>query len=998
MTELLKDLNKEQKQAVMHENGPLLIVAGAGTGKTTVITRRIAYLILEKKVRPDRILAMTFTEKAAGEMEERVDKMMPMGYVDLWISTFHSFCEKILQNHALDIGLPSSFKILDQTAQWVMVKENLDKFNLDYYKPLGNPTKFIHALISHFSKCKDEEIYPENYLEYAEKLKLDSDSAFSLKDLEIDSTNKLTKKEIEQLKTQEIKRIEEAANAYHVYQNLLLERDSLDFGDLINYTLKLFKERPIILERYRQQFEYILVDEFQDTNWAQYALIKLLAHPKNNLTVVGDDDQSIYKFRGASISNIMQFKDDFKKSKEIVIAANYRSKQNLLDLSHKFIMQNNPDRLEIKLKINKKLKAHAKDKGVIEHLHGRTLEDEVNLVIKKILDLKKKDKDCSWNDFAILVRANDQANIYNQALKLNNIPYQFLASRGLYYKPVIMDVIAYLKLLDNYHENAQVYRVLNFPFFKFSHEDISKLTQQAYKSGVSIYEILKNPSMVYGLSAETKAEIDKLMSFISKHTSLVKEKTMQELFVEIVKDIGYERHLLKKGNLESEEAIGYLNQFSKKIKDFQERAEDCRLRDFMQALELELEAGDQGALKFDIEAGPDMVRVMTVHGAKGLEFKYVFIVNLVDRRFPTDSRKDQIEIPLALVKEMLPEGDFHIQEERRLFYVGMTRAKNSLFLTSGQDYGGQRRKKISRFLIELEEAGFKLSEEAFSIQHSALSNKQEAEKAEKPKYALPQRFSYSQIAAFTNCPYQYKLGNILKIPIRGKHVFSFGKTMHNTLHKFIQLYRDRLVEKQKDLFGQANPKEKKLKVSLNELYDIYEDNWIDEWYKNKQEKEKYKKMGKESLKIFYNAFEKELPMVIGLEQDFNAKIGNASFYGRIDRIDLLDDKTVRIIDYKTGKSKDAKKLDADDKMQLLIYQIGVQEALNMKPKQLTFYYLNDCKEVNFLGSDDEIKKLKEKIIGIVKQISESDFSAKPKNGKNTCEFCDFKEICEYRTR
>ncbi|HLA25993.1 MAG TPA: UvrD-helicase domain-containing protein, partial [Patescibacteria group bacterium] len=356
---ILESLNKEQKEAVVHENGPLLIIAGAGTGKTTVITRRIAWLILEKKIKPDEILALTFTEKASAEMEERVDRLLPYGYVDLWISTFHGFAEKILRLHGLDIGLPTNFRVLSDTEQWYLVRKNLDKFNLDYYRPLGNPTKFIHALLKHFSRAKDEEISPEEYLKYAEELKLNQDT-----DGESDIL--------------EIKRLEEVANAYHIYQKILLENNALDFGDLINYVLKLFKIRHNILDNYRRQFKYILVDEFQDTNWAQYELVKLLAEPNNNLTVVGDDDQSIYKFRGASISNILTFKKDFQKSRDILLTENYRSTQNILDLSYGFIQQNNPNRLEARMNekksngglenISKKLAAQTKESGIIEYI------------------------------------------------------------------------------------------------------------------------------------------------------------------------------------------------------------------------------------------------------------------------------------------------------------------------------------------------------------------------------------------------------------------------------------------------------------------------------------------------------------------------------------------------------------------------------------------------------------------------------------------------------
>ena len=368
----IKRLNKKQKEAVLYNKGPLLIIAGAGTGKTTVITRRIAYLIEKELAKPEEILAVTFTDKTTGEMEDRVDKFLPVGCIDLWISTFHSFCEKILKERALDIGLSADFKLLDQTAAWLLLRQNLDKFPLSYYKPLGNPTKFIHALISHFSRCKDQGIYPEDYLRYSETLKT------NLTDLP---------------ESGETERIKELASAYHIYQKLLLKNNLLDFGDLITYCLKLFKKRPVILEEYQKKFKYILVDEFQDTNWIQYELVKMLAVPRNNLTVTADDDQSIYKFRGASYNNIFQFRKDFSKVKEISLIKNYRSAQNILDISYKFIRANNPNRLEYVSGLNKKLEAVREKQGIIEHLHFRSLEEESLGVANKIIEILKKDKE-----------------------------------------------------------------------------------------------------------------------------------------------------------------------------------------------------------------------------------------------------------------------------------------------------------------------------------------------------------------------------------------------------------------------------------------------------------------------------------------------------------------------------------------------------------------------------------------------------------------------------
>jgi DNA helicase-2/ATP-dependent DNA helicase PcrA len=962
----LEKLNKEQKEAVMHEKGPLLIVAGAGTGKTTVITQRIAYLIEKGSAKPDEILAVTFTEKAAEEMEERVDSLLPYGYVDLWVMTFHSFCERVLRDHALDIGLPSDFKVLDETAGWILVRQNMDKFNLDYYRPLGNPTKFIQALLSHFSHCKDQEIYPEDYLEYAEKLKTRDDLPES----------------------QEAERIKEVAGAYHVYQKLLLENGYLDFGDLINYCLKLFKKRPLILESYRKKFKYVLVDEFQDTNWSQYELVKMVAAPKKNLTVCADDDQAIYRWRGASFSNIIQFKKDFPKAKQVSLVTNYRSAQDILDLAYGFIKGNDPDRLEYVNKINKKLVADNKQKGLIEHIKARDAGEEVKRTVEKVLKILEKDKKASFSDIAILVRANSAASPFIKALERAGIPYQFLASKGLYSKPVILDVISYFKLLDNFHESAAAYRILNMPFLEMPYEDILRLTQYARRKAVSLFEAMEESSLIPGLSEKAAEKVSFLLSLIKKHAGFSREKLVSEMFLSFLSDSGYLKYLVKGGK---QEQLDMLNQFYKKIKSFEESSLEPLLKNFMEELSFELESGGEGKLEFDSEQGPDVVKVMTVHGAKGLEFKYVFLVNMVDKRFPTIERKDLIEVPEEMIKDIKPEGDVHLQEERRICYVAMTRAKKELYFTSAEDYGLARKKKISRFLIEMGYKDKSQPKKEKTVSDFALKNQKTPKREE---IFLPKHFSFSQLAAFEKCPLQYKFNFILKVPIKEKAVFSFGKTMHKTFHDFLKLASESSF-KQTDLFGS---KEKNKEIGFEDLASLYEKDWIGDWYESKVQKEEYYKLGKKIIKDFYHDFEKSRPEILkingslALEIPFNLKIGGSTLFGIIDRIDEKDGE-VEIIDYKTGNAKE--KLAPEDKEQLLIYQMAAEEVFSKKPLKLTYYYLNSGTKVSFLGTEKEKEKMKEKIEKEIEKIKKSDF--KPTPGWQ-CSFCDFRDICEYAQR
>lgn len=994
MAPIVSQLNDQQREAVTFDGGPALIVAGAGTGKTTVISERIAYLINSGKCKPEEILALTFTDKAAGEMEERVDKLLPYGYVDLWISTFHAFCERILHEHGLEIGLPDDFKLLNQTEQWLLVRKNLDRFKLDYYKPMGNPTKFIHALLKHFSRAKDENISAQQYLDYVEGLKLDNDCADYVSDILSDEDiTKLSKEELYELAAEEIKKQSEVAEAYHLYQKLLLDNGALDFGDLINYCLRLFRERKSVLLKYRSQFKYILVDEFQDTNLAQYELVKLLAEPRNNIAVVGDDDQSVYKFRGASVSNILHFKDDFPQAREIFLNQNYRSAQGILDLSYEFIKQNDPDRLEAKLaqssgaKLSKKLTSASEQKAEIVHLHGNTLQDEVNMTINRIIELYNASDDPRWSDFAILVRANSGADDFIYALEKAKVPYDFCASKGLYAKRAVIDLISYLKLLDNYHEGPRMYRVATMPIWELAHCDIVNLNYWASRKGHSLYETMRSPSQA-GLSSDAGEKIDRILAQVARGAQLAKDgKKATEIIYEFLQSSGYLKRLVSQESLDNRAQIGYLNQLYKKAKEFEKENPDNSLKAFLEMIDLEMESGEEGNIAQNVEdASPDTVKVMTVHASKGLEFKYVFIANMVDKRFPAIGRGEPIALPSKLVKEIMPEGDAHLQEERRLFYVAMTRAKSGLYFTSASDYGGARGKKLSRFLVELEELGLPLSEEAKRDKKEYEPVKKQAAAVQQAGF-LPQKFSFTQVKAFENCPYQYRFAHILRIPTTGKPVFSFGKSMHSTLQKFFQLDIVRRTAKQGDLFG---GEESSQKPTFDELMGIYSENFIDDWYPDRQCKDDYFARGQEALKMFYDDYLAHQPQALHLEYGFNLKIGEYSLRGVIDRVDKLGDG-VKIVDYKTGNAKD--KLSAEDKEQLLIYQIAAEEVLKLKVNELSYYYLEGGKEEKFLGSAKDLDKVKEKVVGTIEKIRRGHFPANP---TELCKYCDFRPICEFR--
>lgn len=948
MSSLLENLNQEQLNAVTHPKGTLLIVAGAGTGKTTVISRRIAYLVQQKLATPENILALTFTEKAAGEMEDRTLQLLPIGNYDLWISTFHSFCERVLKQHALDIGIPNDFKLVDDTAQWVLLYRNFDRFSLTYYKPVGTPHKFLDALLSHFSKCKDELISPEDYLQYAEELQLSGDSPELLPS---DET------------AQESLRIKELAEAYHTYQKLLLERESLDFGDLINYTLKLFKTRPNILKHYQKKFKYILVDEFQDTNFAQYELVRLLTGTvEKNLTVVGDDDQSIYKFRGASVSNILNLKKDYPELTQITLTHNYRSSQDILNLAYGFIQHNNPERLEIDLRIDKRLEGHNPNPASIGVLEAADLPGELNLVIKKILEIKKTNQELTWSDFAILIRSNSASDEIIPRLESAGIPYTFLANSGLYKKPLITTLISYLKLLDNYHESGSLYRVLNLPKFRINAEELATITLFATKRTLSLFESLKHEELQEKLSEPTKQKIASLLSCLETHTKQATECSAAEIFAYIVKDLGIPEYL-EKDTLENAQMREFLDQFYKTIENFEQEDGDKSLKTYLYHLDLELRAGNDGTIKFDPDAGPESLKLMTIHASKGLEFENVFLVNMVDQRFPTRAKKDAIEIPTQLVKDILPEGDFHLQEERRLFYVAVTRAKRRLYFSWSKDYGGSRLKKPSVFLVE---SGL-LPATAIGKATGKVIFERPSEHPRKQIYKeFPTKFSFTDISTFNKCPLEFKYKCYLKLPLPGAAQLSFGVTMHKVFQEYLEDYVRQEDNAQLDLFGEpAAP----TFLPFEKLEELYTKCWIDEWYANKKQKEEYREKGKKMLKVFYESTLAQKPKPKFLEKFFKLKIGEYDFVGKIDRADSTD-KGIAILDYKTGKVPKTK--SDGDIDQLRVYQLAAVEFFEEKVASLAYWYLEeDIIKEQSLATGEELTELKDKLLGTINQILEA---------------------------
>lgn len=956
-------LNTEQKKAIRFGKGPLLIIAGAGTGKTTVITERILYLLSSGKAKPEEILALTFTEKAAREMEERVDQQLPYGTTKLWISTFHAFCDRILKNESLSVGLNPNFKLMGEAESIQFFTKQLFSFSLDYFRPLGNPTKFISGMLQHFSRLKDEDVSPRTYLEWVEKFQ---------------------KKVHTEEEKEEAKKYKELAEAYRTYEELKTKEGRVDYGDLIANTLTIFRTRKTILSRYQQQFKYILIDEFQDTNFAQNELAILLAGKRQNITVVGDDDQAIYRWRGAAISNIIQFRKRFKNAKVVVLTKNYRSTQEILNRSYNLIQYNNPDRLEVVEKINKQLECVRRVNGEpVRVLYADRVEDEAELVAKEINDLVGDDKKhIAWKDVAVLVRANAHAEPFVRAFGRQGVPFQFLGPGQLFRQPEIKDIIAYLRLLTNIHDSVSMYRVLVMDIFNISSRDIAELVSQAKQNTISIFSACEQFSSL--LSPEGKQKVDMLLAMIIRHVGLVKKETAGQIAYYFLSDSGLLKAYTKIENKKEEQKSENIAKFFDKIKTYEVDHEDASVFALVEWLDLAMDLGESPLATNSDWGDVNAVNILTVHSAKGLEFPVVFIINLVGARFPTTERHEQIPIPDDLVKEVLPVGDYHTEEERRLFYVAATRARDRLYLTAAKYYGdGKREKKLSPFIAEClgnqEIKTVTKTAEHTDNQLFLLDWKKQTEKKEADEKMVVKPVSYvwyTHIESFRRCPLQYKYRYVIKIPVPTSATLAFGDIMHRSMQEF---YKHVIAGD---------------KVSEQMLLALYDEQWRSKGFMSKTYEEEMKKHGELLLSEYFKKGYDQKTKTLAVEQAFKIKITkDITLGGKIDRVDRKSDGSLEIIDYKTGAAP--KKRDPQEDFQLSLYALAATDkgVYDVAPSKLvvSFYFFEGQERVSGTRSKEQLAAVKEEIIKSAQDINKSEFLPTP---GMYCNFCEFRLLCE----
>ena len=632
MQNLIEGLNDKQKEAVLATEGPCLVIAGAGSGKTKVLTHKIAYLLSEKNVKPWNILSITFTNKAANEMKQRVEKLVGEASQEMWLGTFHSICVRILRRFIDRIGFDTTFLIFDSTDQRTLVKECIKSIGLD------DKLFTDRSVLSEISNGKNDMLEPKAY-----QVKYNGDF-----------------------------RKEKIGKVYELYQKKLKENNALDFDDIINYTIKILTENPDVLEYYTEKFKYVLVDEYQDTNKAQFMLVSILASKYGNITVVGDNDQGIYSFRGADITNILNFEKDFPGSKIVKLEQNYRCTGNILKAANA-VIKNNENKYDKKLWTEN-------EEGKLPCIYKAEDEyDEASYIVKQI-NMLKMEEYLKLSDFVILYRMNSQSRAIEDIFRRENIPYKIIGGLKFYERKEIKDIIAYLRLIFNTSDNLSLKRIINEPKRGIGKTSLDNIQDISDKTGKSMYEIIKYAEQ-YELNRVKENSIQ-FVEVIEELRKQVNQIPISELIKLTLNKTGYVKALENENTIEAESRIQNLEEFLTVAIEFEEQMAENTLAEFLESISLTSDIDN-------MEESEDTVTLMTLHSAKGLEFPVVFLVGMEEGIFPGYKSIGEIK---------------ELEEERRLFYVGITRAMQYLYLTCAKRrtiFGSTSYNQMSRFLKEI---------------------------------------------------------------------------------------------------------------------------------------------------------------------------------------------------------------------------------------------------------------------------------------------------------
>ncbi|HXJ04733.1 MAG TPA: UvrD-helicase domain-containing protein [Candidatus Acidoferrum sp.] len=964
-------LNEAQRRAITHGEGPLLVIAGAGTGKTRVITERIRHLLQsDESLSGENILGLTFTNKAAGEMKARVVRATGERGKDVTLATFHAFCESLLKEAS-----PERLMI-DKVDHWILLRRNLERLKLDKYRRLADPGQFLNDFVEFFSRCQDELVSSEDYQRYADGL------ATQL-EVERAALDEDTSKE----RAEEAALQQEIARAYRASEELLREKKRVSFGSLITGAVELLETNTELREALQEKYRYILVDEFQDTNIAQLRLLELLAGKKKNIVAVGDNDQAIYRFRGASFGSFKLFLERFADWREgqdstkfrVSLVENYRSTPNILRVATQVIAQN-----AVSADFPKKvLSANKEESEKVRIVELEAEADEARWIVSELQRLHAAGR--KWHDFAVLYRQHAHRDELVEELSRHKIPF-VISKLSILDHPLVKDVLAYLRLIATPFDDIACARVLAAPAWGLEPGDLVRLAERARKEKKALYDMLQLPQGQLPFDS-THASVGRLVEFLSEQRKTLRRRTAREILVDLLEWL----EVAQRAGAQDRKYVTRLSEFAK---EWEPKSETRGLAEFVEYLGYYSQAG--GTISLEDDFPGDAVQLMTVHGAKGLEFPQVFLLRINNKKFPTTERHRVFEFPAALMKEGEPAEQFHIQEERRLFYVALTRAENRLTLTTLTEKKGKtpvfiedilldpaiKRRDVYHISPKLPEAPAGGKEET-----SATDNPQlfpaSAEPAKifsriadwalefHPPTPEPLTLSPSAVSGYRSCPQQYLFSRSWSLKEGPKAVLSFGSVMHTTIKRFVDQLR------------------KGVKLPFEEVARIFETEWSSAGFEDDYQESGYKKDGIEQLRAFHAAMLEAPPKVLEQEKSFELPLeNNVTIIGRMDQVNALGRNDVEIIDYKTGKPK--KDSDAKKDLQLSLYALAAKEIFEWNPVRLVFHYLQNNQTQVTTRDAKQLDEAQKIVLEAAADIRAGEF---PPNPGFVCRNCAYKPIC-----
>ncbi len=1013
---LLADLNDEQYAAVTHGEGPLLVVAGAGTGKTQVITRRVAWLIAQQRAAPEEILALTFTDRAAEEMQGRVDRLVPYGYATTPIKTFHAWGDELLRENAHRLGISGELRVLGRAEVVLLLREHLFELGLSRFAPLGDPTRFLGDVAGYISRAKEEGVGADQIDTFATDLCARAETLRS-ETVDDEKVRRQVSAHADALQRLGEEHGELAA-AYRAYRTILARSGLLDFGDQVLLAYELLRDDPLVAARVRERHRWLLVDEYQDTNRLQGALVDLIAQGSRNLTAVGDDDQSIYRFRGAAIENILGFVDRYPDASKAVLTRNYRSTTPILSAARRLIRFNDPERLETKLGISKELRAEVEGSAPhpVAFRRFRTTADEADWIASEIRSSVASGR--LPRDHAVLVRANVDTAEISRSLNMAGIPWRASGAAGLYDRPEVRLLLAGLRHAADPDASAPLFLIAADPRFKVPAGTLAAAVGKSRRDHRPLREALQ---AVGAINPDTVRLLSRLSDLVKESV----ERTSGEVLYRWLRESGLLAELTREATPEADEQIRNIGRLFDVVRSRSRLLELDRAPFLVRYLEELGEAGDDPSAA-DVDPDLDAVALLTVHQAKGLEFPVVFVANMVETRFPARGRPPRLALAAELggSDEIVPRDprapetptaldEEALREERRLAYVALTRAREQLYLTASERAtGGVRPRKVSRFISEaLDLARTQLEETPFTGERSSAVAALEV--AEPAAAVLPARapgaaeqtpltLSYTAIEAYLACPLRYHYQQRLRIPLPPHHAAIYGSALHAAVAEF---HRGQMAG--------AVPESEALVEALNR-------SWQSAGFISRTHEEARYAAALKVLERFSDEERASGTVPAYVEKDFSFEIGGHKIRGRWDRVDVtplasgertreipviemsdetlrptlpLSDEWVVISDYKSGGKDDEEGnvTRARDALQLQIYALAWRAATGRLPDEVSLRFLDSGKTATVPVDPKRIAKARDRIVEAAEGIQSGSMEAKP--DRMNCTYCAYRELC-----